>query len=237
MKKVIRFIKALNPFDLIAFIMIPIIVASVASTLPKLIEIKSLQNIQEKYYEYLYAGMKKNLFNEDFVLIAFNSFDRKCYGALSKYGYIEIIEDFIVYLNTNIENDNPKDVASNRLDSVVKLLNKAKETEPYASLPSEEKRLMNHIQTLLRSNGSQSDIDQSMSELKQVLISRHKEYEKIEAQNAWSMPLAFAGVFFTIIFGIWSIYLSIRKRRTEINRILFSPELNINSDEDAEQGA
>lgn len=222
--------------------MAPIIVIAIGSALPEFLKLRSgirapKQTTQEKYYEYLYAGMQNKLFNEDFVLTAFNSFDRKCDGALTKYGYIETLEDFIVYLNTNLKKDTPKDVASSQLESVIKLLNNAKDTEPYASLPSEKKRLMNHIKTLLRSNVPQSDIDQSMNELKQVLLSRHKEYLKIEAQNSWSMPLAFAGVFFTIIFGVWSIYLSIRKRRTEIESILFHPEINVNSDDDAEQGA
>ena len=134
--------------------------------------------------------MEKNLFNEDFVQTAFNSFDRKCDGALSKYGYIESLEDFLVYLNSLPIKDNQKDVTSTQMEPIVKLLNKAKETEPYASLPSEEKRLMNHIQILLRSNSPQSDIDQSMNELKQVLLARHKVYQEIEAQNSWSIPLA-----------------------------------------------
>lgn len=236
LKKIFQLLKASDIITLI----IPIIAIAVAtSTLPtfkKLLFTESpKQSTQEKYFEYLRNGINDDLFNANFVKTSFNSFDRQLDGAMSKYGYIETLEDFIVFLNTNRENPNKADKSINQTQVVVDLLAKARETEPYASLPSEERRLMDHIQTLIKTQDNSADINQAMNELKQVILARHKEYQKIEAQNSWSIPLAFAGVFFTIVFGAWSIILSVRKKRNEIERILFSPNIEVNTKTNAEQ--
>ena len=57
----------------------------------------------------------------------------------SKYGYIETLEDFVVYLNAPERKDGPPD--TNAITSAVQLLTEARATEPLASLPSEERRL------------------------------------------------------------------------------------------------
>lgn len=229
----------MKPLDFLTLLLPILAIALATSTLPTFKKFflteSPKQSTQVKYFEYLRNGIDGNLFNENFVKTSFNSFDRQCDGLMAKYGYIETLEDFIVFLNSNRDDSNSKEESSNQTQLVFELLVKARETEPYASLPSEERRLMDHIQTLIKSQDSGADINQSMNELKQVILSRHKEYLKIEAQNSWSIPLAFAGVFFTIVFGIWSVILSFRKKRNELERILFTPNIEINTKTHAEQ--
>lgn len=213
--------------DVATFLIPVIIVASFSGIFPKFLDILTHRTPQktthEKLFEYLGNGFSNDRFSEQFVKTAFNHFDRKVDGALTKYGYIETLEDFIVYLNSHTDSKNKFDTT--KIDEVNKLLTEAKNTEPFASLPSEEKRLMDHIQILLKNGVPEAELNNSMKELKQVILARHKEYQKIESQNSWSIPLAFAGVFFTIMFGVWSIILSIRKKRNELQRTYFEPTI------------
>ena len=75
---------------------------------------------------------------------------------------------------------------------------------------------MDNIQIFIQQKDTLNTL-QSLNELKQVILARHKEYQKIESQNSWSLPLAFIGVAFTLIFGIWSTITSIKKYKNSIS--------------------
>lgn len=173
------------------------------------------KSVQDRFFEYLAKGLSRGQFSEDFVKTGFNHFDREADGVLSKYGYVETLEDFVVFLNSRSEGEGEA-LSGSLMESANQLLGKAKETEPFASLPREERRLMEHIQILVKAEAKQDDLSYAMNELKQVLLARHKEYQRIERQNAWAIPLAFTGAILTIIFGAWSVVLGIRKRRMEL---------------------
>lgn len=167
--------------------------------------LKTKATEQEKYFQCLELGLTNNTFDEEYCKTSFNHFDRKSSGSLSKYGYIELLEDFLVYLSNK-----DKGFKEEHYKKTIEVLRKAKQTEPFASLPSEEKRLMDNIQIFIQKNDNQNSIN-TLNELKQVILSRHKEYERIEKQNSWSIPLAFIGIFFTIIFGIWTTTLAVKR--------------------------
>ncbi len=170
-------------------------------------------SIQDNLFEYMYKGLSNNLFTDQYCKTAFNHFDRKSDGTLSKYGYIEILEDFVVYVGNKESKGNPA-----LIDKIMGILNKAKETEPFASLPSEERRLMDNVQLFIQNNDSANSLN-TLNELKQVILVRHKEYNRIAKQNAWSIPLAVLGILFTTIFGIWSIISAFRKPRFEVRKV------------------
>ena len=69
---------------------------------------------------------------------------------------------------------------------------------------------MDNIQIFIQKKDSINALN-TLNELKQVILARHKEYIKIDSQNAWSIPLAFVGIGFTLIFGVWSTILTIKK--------------------------
>jgi hypothetical protein len=194
--------------------------------LPKVLEVTTnrapKKSANEKLFEYLSNGLENNLLDAEFLGTAFSHFDRQSNGALVKYGYIETLEDFIVYLNSPDQNSTSS--RSNSTASIIQLLTEARETEPFASLPSEERRLMDYIQTLVSNQASNEDLAHAMNELKQVLLARHKEYLRIESQNAWSIPLAIAGLILTVVFGVWSLVLSIRRKRLELQDFYYGKE-------------
>ena len=73
---------------------------------------------------------------------------------------------------------------------------------------------MDQLQLLVADKENLQPVIQTLNELKQVILARHKEYQKIEAQNAWSLPLSFVGAFLTLVFGIWTTILSVRQSRS-----------------------
>jgi len=162
---------------------------------------------QEKLFQFLEKGLNSGQFDESFCKTAFNHFDRQADGSLSKYGYVEILEDFVVYISSKSDTIIPK-----YYDDAQNILQKAKETEPFASLPSEEKRLMDSIKLFIQRKDTLNAANQ-LDELKQVILARHREYERIEIQNSWSIPLAIMGLMLTLIFGVWRIAKTIRKER------------------------
>lgn len=207
----------------VAQFLIPVMVLAIVATgvLPRFLEITShrtpKESTHDRLFEYLASGLENNRFDADFVHTGFSHFDRQSDGALTKYGYIETLEDFVVYLNSQEKGTSLTD--TNATDSVSQLLAQASETEPFASLPSEERRLMDHIQVLLKSPASGDDLAHALNELKQVLLARHKEYQRIESQNAWSIPLSFVGVILTLVFGVWSLVLAIGRKRMQLQRV------------------
>ena len=73
---------------------------------------------------------------------------------------------------------------------------------------------MDHLQVLVTNKENLEPVVQTLNELKQVILARHKEYQRIEAQNSWSLPLSFVGVFLTLVFGIWTTVLSVKQGRS-----------------------
>lgn len=214
--KVDFFLKTLSSaaLPLLTSIIAAITLSAAFADISNLLGKNSKPSESEKMFVYLMNGTHKNLFNEDFFNTAFNHFDRRSEGEISKYGRVETVEDFMVFLNTNTKNQEKVNI-----EPVSKFLSTLREVEPFSALPAEERRLMDQLQHLLSSEGNSQPIIQTLSELKQVILARHKEYQRIEAQNSWSLPLSFIGVFLTLVFGIWTTILSIQQSRRKYSDV------------------
>ncbi|NOI83319.1 hypothetical protein F0237_21915 [Vibrio tubiashii] len=169
------------------------------------IQVGNKTSYQDSLFSYLEKGAINEKFNNEYFETAFKHFDRKGNGRLSSYGRTETLEDFVVFLNSS-ESSISVEMAKNIND----LLVSSRQTDPFAQLPAEERRLMEKLQAQTDKYEDQN-ATKTMDELKQVLLIRHKEYQKVEEQNAWSLPLSIAGVFLTLVFGIWSTVLSIKQ--------------------------
>lgn len=169
---------------------------------------KKISVTKTEYFNYLSKGITNTNFNEEFCRTAFNHFNRLSDGNLSKYGFENTLEDFAIFIAS-------KDSSKTKIDTInykkaITVLHSVQATEPFASLPEEEKRLMDNIQLFIQKNDNEN-ITNTLNQLKQVILQRHKEYEKIEYQNSWAIPLAFIGIFLTLIFGIVGIRQSLKK--------------------------
>jgi hypothetical protein len=164
----------------------------------------------DKMFVYLSKGVNGDNFSEEYFNTAFSHFDRKSDGEIGKYGRIEVLEDFIIYLNSEPKNDK-----STSITVVNEFLAKTKKVEPFSALPVEERRLMDQLQLYVTDSKGVKPVEQTLNELKQVILARNKEYQKIESQNSWSLPLSFVGVFLTLVFGVWTTILSVKQSRSE----------------------
>ncbi len=169
---------------------------------------KKITATKTEYFNYLSKGITNSIFNEEFCRTAFNHFDRLSDGQLSKYGFENTLEDFAIFISLNDSSKNIIDTTN--YNKAITLLRSIKSIEPFASLPEEEKRLMDNIQLFIEKS-DKANISNSLNQLKQVILQRHTAYEKIEYQNSWAIPLAFAGIFLTLVFGIMGIRQSIKK--------------------------
>src|SRR4030067_881998 len=178
----------------------------------ELLLFRTKTSAQEKYFSHLESGLKTNQFNDEFCKIAFNTIDRDEKGTLMKYGYVESLEDFLVRIVSKSGTDNTYKIYSN---IILNVLREAKKIEPYASLPPEERRLMASMQQFIQ-NGDKPNSLNTLNQLKQVVLARHKEYENIARLNSWSLPLAIASIVLTILFGIGKGFIAIIRRTKPI---------------------
>jgi hypothetical protein len=141
----------------------------------------------------------------------FNSIDRKSNGKLFNYGFINVLEDYSVNLLTA---ETKKD--NKNFSLIVELINEELKGEPFNQLKSEQKRILLNLQNSLKTQDVKNGI-YNLNEMNDVLRIQNENIEKLEKQNAWSIPLAIIGVILTLIFGIISLKKSFIKIETENN--------------------
>lgn len=78
-------------------------------------------------------------------------------------------------------------------------------TYPFANLPLAEMNIMNDISTYILNKDIDS-ITRKINELAGIIQVRTEENKKLNTATKWSIPLAIAGLIFTIIFGIISFF-------------------------------
>jgi hypothetical protein len=187
------------------------------SILPKL-KSNDLKSSVKAYEEDFYKTTNALIDQEDSLSIninsikkIFNSIDRKSNGKLFNYGFINVLEDYSVYLlTTETEKDN------NNFYLIVNLINEELKGEPFNQLKSEQKRILLNLQNSLKTQDVKNGM-YNLNELNDVLRIQNENIEKLERQNAWSIPLAIIGVILTLLFGIISLVKSFRKVETNNN--------------------
>lgn len=75
---------------------------------------------------------------------------------------------------------------------------------PFVDLPPAERNLLIDIQRFIDVNDSQSAL-RKLESLAGLIEARQDGFDKLQASNRWSIPLAMIGLVFTIIFGITSL--------------------------------
>lgn len=116
-----------------------------------------------------------------------------------------------------------------KYEFIKKLIIQENEDKPYSGIPEEERRLLINIRDSIKHSDTESILF-NLDELKSILTTRNKVYEKTIFINKWSVPLSIVGVIFTIVFGLISIKQPINIAKTEslIEKSNFNPsEYNI----------
>jgi len=185
--------------------------------LPKL-QSKDLKSSVKTYEEDFFKTTNALIEQKDSLSIninsikkIFNSIDRKSNGKLFNYGFINVLEDYSVNLLTA---ETKKD--NKNFNLIVNLINEELKGEPFNQLKSEQKRILLNLQNSLKTQDFKNGM-YNLNEMNDVLRIQNENIEKLERQNAWSIPLAIIGVVLTLIFGIISLGKSFKKIEPENN--------------------
>ncbi len=130
------------------------------------------------------------------------------------YPLVYLLEDYLRHITPDSKDKkgqgNLKEITPLYEQVKTMILEEQKES-PFVSAPEEERRILISLKSSIKNNDQQTT-DFYLAELSTVISTRNQMYLKMEATNRWSVPLAIAGVVFTIFFGITTI-LSLKKSK------------------------
>lgn len=148
----------------------------------------------------------KLLYESDSSLISietirhsFNSVDRKTDGVLQNYGFVNVLEDYLVYILSQKEKVNKE-----KFYAVTEIIRSEIQQEPFTQLKSDQRRVMKNLESSINSKDSTIAL-YNLTELNDIIRNLNIEIEQLERQNNWALPLAIVGLIMTILFGLVSI--------------------------------
>lgn len=125
-----------------------------------------------------------------------------------RYGLSKALREFLVTVvsreksiaEDSIEDETIKDWKQ----KITNFISQNEALSPYADLPPAERNVLNDMSTFLKNNDLES-VKRKTLELAGMIQARHDELEKNRNINKWSVPVAIIGVFFTVLFGVWTL--------------------------------
>lgn len=140
-----------------------------------------------------------------------------------------VLEDYLTFRFNLTDNDKESSVKLERLELIKKIIEEENEERPFGDLPDEERRVLVGINDAVK-NKDMDTIKFNLNELHSVISTRNEVYEKTNRINKWSIPLAIAGTFFTIFFGLLSFFPNNNfKKLEESNKIILESIQNIDA--------
>jgi len=179
---------------------------------------KNKENKIEKmitdFNETLDKKNKTGIVDRQDIEVLKNSLQRK--HDIENYPLEYLLEDYLRHLIDPPRKATNKDSTSKEMEKENKIYDKIKEMlleeqkeKPFASTPEEERRILIALKSAIDSN-DRNNSNFFINELASVISTRHFDFLRLESANRWSIPLAIAGVFSTIILGIMGIAISIK---------------------------
>lgn len=152
----------------------------------------------QKFFELLEKKINLELIKDksDVEILA-NSIAREYHVS---YSLTPLLENFLKFCIEGKECSLTQD----KYDFIKKLILQENEDKPYSGIPEEERRILVNIRDSIKHDDKESVLF-NLDELRGILNTRNKVYEKTIATNKWSVPLAIVGVVCTIAFGLFSI--------------------------------
>lgn len=202
---------------ILSTIIVGVSTAALVSTLNELVfdgsPKRDNKNTISQYEKEFFTTTNQLINNQDSVRISietikkiFNSIDRKSEGKLFNYGFVNVLEDYSVYLITDTTQRNQENF---RL--IISLINEELKGEPFNQLKAEQKRILLNLQYALTNKDVETGI-YNLNELNDILRIQNEYGAKLEKQNGWSIPLAIVGIVLSLFFGIISLVKSISKK-------------------------
>ena len=118
-----------------------------------------------------------------------------------KAGVSRILRRLLVTLAADPESNHAKRLLRHKIKELLKHI----ETEtPFADLPTAERNLIIDARRFIETN-ELSAATQKVEDLANLIEARQEAYEKLQAANKWSVPLAVIGLVLSIVFGVISL--------------------------------
>jgi hypothetical protein len=148
-----------------------------------------------------------NQVNIETLKFAFNSINRKSNGKLLDYGFVNLLEDYLV----SLINDKTL-TKSNNYYSVVKIIQNEIKQEPFSQLPNDQRRVLKNLESAINAKDSLSAV-YNLTELNDILIDNNNQLQSMESENKWALPIGIVGAILTLLFGILTILSPISYKR------------------------
>ena len=161
---------------------------------------------KENFYKTMLQA-KGSLDANSYRLI-FESYNRRYEEAVGKYGYLELLGDYVVFLI-----DNQKDEAA--LSEAKRLYDKLIEVNPFQSLPIEERLVLQRLHQQIEILPKNEDMKNSLRDLQSIMQLRNSESNQAKLESRLGLIFGVLGVFLTLIGLVQAIYLYRRQRATE----------------------
>ncbi|MFJ7681148.1 hypothetical protein [Peribacillus butanolivorans] len=116
----------------------------------------------------------------------------------------KLLRQYLYRLQSKKFNDTDEIKIKERKEKIDELIKKNEKLSPFSELPQAEKNIMNDLFSYAEKNDVDS-LKRKMFELSNAIQIRKEEFDKVEKQNKWSIPLAVVGLILTIVFGILSL--------------------------------
>jgi hypothetical protein len=124
----------------------------------------------------------------------FNSIDRIAKGELQKYGFVNLLEDYFIYLLLN----NGDNYTSKKHDVILRLIHLEMEQEPFNQLKPDQRRIMKNLEGAINNNDSKMAL-YNLMELNDVLNNMSVENNSLKKNNNWTITLGIIAILITIM--------------------------------------
>jgi hypothetical protein len=119
-----------------------------------------------------------------------------------KAGVSRILRRLLVTLAADPESNQPKRILKIKIKELLKQI----ESEtPFADVPTAERNLIIDARRFIGANELHA-ATQKIDDLANLIEARQDAYEKLQAANKWSVPLAAIGLVLTVVFGVMSLW-------------------------------
>lgn len=140
---------------------------------------------------------------DDFVNIYKGVYGLRGDDISYRAGLAKALRKYIVQLVSDDEVDESNVIQLK--DAASAVLARIEAESPFAGLPPAERNLLIDVEGFVKANDQQSAL-RKLEDLASLIEVRQDSLERVQASNKWSIPLAVAGLFITIIFGIFSVF-------------------------------
>lgn len=172
-------------------------------------EDKQSKEAKKKFFVTITKGLNNGTINTlDDINNVYEGVTDKIFDSSSFHGIHlnKWLKEFLVKLiSVDIKESNGNENRQEWHQKITGFIHKIEEESPYSELSDIEKSILTDISNYLE-NDDKENVNRKLSELAGIIQTRNDDLNKIRSTNKWAISLAVAGMVFTIIFGLLSIF-------------------------------